>query len=473
MLHIYNSLTRREEPFTPLTPGKVRLYACGMTVYDYMHVGHARVWIVFDVVVRYLRARGYEVEYVRNITDIDDKIIKRAAERGENIAQLTTRYIDALHEDERALGLLAPNHEPRATHHIGEIVDMIRALVDRGYTYRAANGDVYYRVRRFPSYGALSGQSPDDLRAGARIEVGEAKEDPLDFVLWKAAKASEPSWPSPWGPGRPGWHIECSAMSTKCLGEHFDIHGGGMDLKFPHHENEIAQSEAATGHKFVNYWMHVGFVRVNQEKMSKSLGNFFTVREVLGKFAPEVLRYFILTSHYRSPLDYSDQQLEAAKRAMDGYYLALRGLSSSSQGAGEDYARAFHEAMEHDFNTPKAFATLSALTGEINRAKASNDAARAAGLAATLKTLGGTLGLLQQDPEEYLRWRPSTVGSASGGAAGASHPYDDAQVETLIAQRIAARKAKNYAESDRIRDELKRAGIILEDSAAGTTWRRG
>lgn len=468
MLSIYNSLTRREETFTPLQAGKVRMYVCGMTVYDYSHIGHARVMIVFDVVARYLRARGYDVTYVRNITDIDDKIIKRAAERGEDINALTARFIDAMHEDERALGVLPPDTEPRATTHIEEIVAMVQRLVQRGYAYAASNGDVYYRVRKFASYGSLSGKPIDELQVGARVEVGEAKEDPLDFVLWKTAKPGEPSWSSPWGPGRPGWHIECSAMSTACLGDHFDIHGGGMDLTFPHHENEIAQSEGATGHKFVNYWMHVGFVRVNQEKMSKSLNNFFTVRDVLTTFPPEVVRYFILNSHYRSPLDYSDENLRAAKKALDGYYLALRGVPKAAMASeGEAHVTRFHQAMEQDFNTPKAFAELAALAGDINRAKAAGQQSKASALAAALRQIGEVLGLFQADPDEHLKH----AGEVSGGTAGATG-YSDQQIEQLIARRLDARRQKNWAESDRIRDELKQAGVILEDGSQGTTWRR-
>ncbi|MEK7223575.1 MAG: cysteine--tRNA ligase, partial [Pseudomonadota bacterium] len=326
MLHIYNSLTRKKDPFTPITPGKVRLYVCGMTVYDFCHLGHARVMVVFDMVVRYLRARGFDVTYIRNITDIDDKIINRARENGEDIGALTARFIQAMNQDAAVLGVLPPDAEPRATVHMPQILDMIGKLVERGFAYQARNDDVYYHVRKFSLYGALSGKTLDELKIGARVEVGEEKDDPLDFVLWKAAKPGEPQWDSPWGAGRPGWHIECSAMSSACLGDHFDIHGGGMDLKFPHHENEIAQSEAATGGKFVNTWMHVGFVRLNEEKMSKSLGNFFTVREVLKKFDPEVVRYFILGSHYRSPLDYSDENLQGAKAALTRLYLALKDL---------------------------------------------------------------------------------------------------------------------------------------------------
>lgn len=476
MLTIRNSLTRRDEPFTPIAPPKVRMYVCGMTVYDYVHIGHARVMIVFDVVARYLRARGYDVHYVRNITDIDDKIIKRAAERGEDIRVLTDRFSAAMHEDERALGVLPPNGEPRATLHVEEIIKMIEVLARRGYAYRAANGDVYFRVRKFLSYGALSGKSIDELQVGARVEIGEAKEDPLDFVLWKAAKPGEPSWPSPWGLGRPGWHIECSAMSTACLGEHFDIHGGGMDLAFPHHENEIAQSEAATGHKFVNYWMHVGFVRVNHEKMSKSLGNFFTVRDVLQKFPPEVVRYFILASHYRSPLDYSDENLRTAKKALDGFYLALRGLAPAPASGGEQFVAGFNAAMDDDFNTPKAFAQLSALATEINRAKAGQQTKVASGLAALLRQLGGTLGLFQADADEHLKQviHPAdNPASTDVGRPAASGAYSDQEVERLVASRLQARQQRNWVESDRIRDELKGAGVILEDNANGTTWRRG
>jgi cysteinyl-tRNA synthetase len=465
MLQIYNSLTRTHETFTPIKPGKVGMYVCGMTVYDHAHVGHARVMIVFDVVARYLRSRGFDVRYVRNITDIDDKIIRRAGERGEDISGLTARVIDAMHEDERALGMLPPDEEPRATTHIAEIVAMIESLVNGGYAYRASNGDVYYRVRKFASYGALSAKSIDDLLVGARVEVGEAKEDPLDFVLWKAAKAGEPSWPSPWGPGRPGWHIECSAMSTHCLGESFDIHGGGMDLKFPHHENEIAQSEAATGHKFVNYWMHVGFVRINEEKMSKSLGNFFTVREVLAKFSPEVLRYFILASHYRSPLDYSDANLKAAKSALDGVYLALRDLDPNAAPGDAEHEARFHAAMDDDFNTPKAFAEFAGLATEINRAKSTGELARAASLARTLRDFGRVLGLFQADPETYFKGAGNTVDEESSGTSSTD-------VERLIEQRNAARKAKDFAQADRVRDQLQAAGVILEDGPGGTTWRR-
>ncbi|MBI3574567.1 MAG: cysteine--tRNA ligase [Gammaproteobacteria bacterium] len=455
MLQIYNSLTRKKEPLTPLTPGKLRMYVCGMTVYDYCHVGHARVMVVFDMVARYLRTRGYDVTYIRNITDIDDKIIKRAAENGEDINALTARFIAAMDEDAARLGLQKPDAEPRATAHMPQILKMIGTLIDRGFAYQAKNRDVYYRVRKFDGYGALSGKSVDDLRAGNRVEVDEEKDDPLDFVLWKAAKPGEPAWDSPWGSGRPGWHIECSAMSTSCLGNHFDIHGGGMDLKFPHHENEIAQSEGATGQKFVNTWMHVGFVRVDQEKMSKSLGNFFTVREVLKQYDPEVLRYFILASHYRSPLDYSDENLKAAKSALDGLYLALRGIAPGKAEEGE-HTRRFDAAMEDDFNTPAALAILFDLAHAVNKLRGDT----ATGLAAELRALGGKLGLLGRDPEQYLKG-----GTTSG--------LGETEIEVLVARRIEARKNRDWAESDRIRDELKAQGVLLEDAPGGqTVWRR-
>ncbi len=475
MLTIHNSYTRKDETFEPIHPGNVRMYVCGITVYDYLHVGHARMLIVFDMVARYLRARGYALTYVRNITDIDDKIIKRAHENGESIDALTERFIRCMHEDLAALGACKPDYEPRATQSVPGMIRMIETLIARGHAYAAANGDVYYDVSSFADYGRLSGKRLEDLRAGARVEIGEAKNDPPDFVLWKAAKPGEPSWESPWGRGRPGWHIECSVMSTDLLGTYFDIHGGGMDLQFPHHENEIAQSCGASGDRFVKYWMHNGFVRINDEKMSKSLGNFFTVREVLAKFRPEVLRYFILASHYRSPLDYSDQHLHAAGSALEGYYLALRGLAPSAPATEEEFATRFHQAIEDDFNTPKAFAQLAALVTEINRAKKAGDVSRATRLGATLRQLGEPLGLFQQNPEEYFRWQPRAVDERLGtGGAGSrsANRLSDTDVEKLIERRNAARKAKNFAESDRIRDELKDAGVILEDGPSGTTWRR-
>ena len=470
MLKIHNSLTKQKETFTPRTPGKVGMYVCGMTVYDYCHVGHARVMVVFDVVARYLRASGYDVTYVRNITDIDDKIIKRAAENNEPMSALTERFIRAMHEDGAALSVLPPDHEPRATTSIDEIVDMIRRLVERGYAYQAKNGDVYYDVSRFASYGALSGKRVEDLRAGERVAVDEAKDDPLDFVLWKRAKPGEPSWESPWGAGRPGWHIECSAMSTQCLGDHFDIHGGGMDLMFPHHENEIAQSEAATGHRFVNFWMHNGFVQINEEKMSKSLGNFFTVREVLKHYPPEVVRYFILSSHYRSPLNYSEQNLDSAKAALDRFYTALRDVPSGASTAidGGDYVTRFNAAMDDDFNTPEAIAVLFDIARELNRAKAGSRVHEAENLAALLRRLSGVLGVLQGDPGAWLKSQ-----SRSATASLHSNASSDEMINGLVAERLAARKARNWKESDRIRDELKAAGILLEDRPDGTTeWRR-
>jgi cysteinyl-tRNA synthetase len=422
-------------------------------------VGHARVLVVFDMVTRYLRARGYDVTYIRNITDIDDKIIKRANENGEPIDALTERFIRFMHEDADALGVLRPDQEPRATRHIGEIIAMIERLIARGFAYAAANGDVYYRVRRFPNYGQLSGKSLDDLQVGARVEADESKDDPLDFVLWKAAKSGEPYWDSPWGRGRPGWHIECSAMSTCCLGNHFDIHGGGLDLQFPHHENEIAQSEGATGEKFVNLWMHNGFVRVNEEKMSKSLGNFFTIREVLKLYDPEVVRYFILASHYRSPLNYSDESLEQAKSALTRLYTALKDLPAAPAPAASDSERRFNEAMDDDFNTPLALAELFNLASDINKARAS-EPAQAAALGALLRKLGGILGILQRSADDYLK-----SGAPAGGLSNEA-------IEALIQQRLAARAARNWAESDRIRDELKTQGVLLEDGKGGTTWRR-
>ena len=459
MLQIYNSLTRKKEAFTPIEPGKVRMYVCGMTVYDYCHLGHARVLVVFDLVARYLRARGYDVTYVRNVTDIDDKIIKRANENSESIDALTDRFITAMHEDADSLGVQRPDQEPRATRHIGDIVAMTAKLVERGFAYAAANGDVYYRVRKFPHYGQLSGKTLDDLQVGARVEADEAKDDPLDFVLWKAAKPGEPFWDSPWGQGRPGWHIECSAMSTCCLGNHFDIHGGGLDLQFPHHENEIAQSEGATGEKFVNLWMHNGFVRVNEEKMSKSIGNFFTIREVLKHYDPEVVRYFILASHYRSPLNYSDDSLEQAKSALARLYTALKDLPETAAPPNSDAAQRFFEAMDDDFNSPVAVSVLFDLAHELNKQRV-RDVTLAASQGALLRRLGGILGILQRRPEEFFR-----SGAPADGLSNEA-------IETLIQQRLAARAAKNWSESDRIRDELKAQGVLLEDSKGGTTWRR-
>jgi cysteinyl-tRNA synthetase len=460
MLHIYNTLTRDKQIFQPIEPGKVRMYVCGMTVYDYCHVGHARVMVVFDMVARYLRYCGYEVNYVRNITDIDDKIIQRAVANSETIHDVTARFIAAMHEDADALGVLRPDLEPRATESLHLMTSMIRTLIDKGFAYQADNGDVYYAVNAFPGYGKLSGKKLEDLQAGARVEVDEGKRDPLDFVLWKSAKADEPAWESPWGAGRPGWHIECSAMSTAHLGNHFDIHGGGMDLQFPHHENEIAQSEGCTGEPFVNVWMHNGFVRINEEKMSKSLGNFFTVREVLARYQPEVVRYFILSSHYRSPLNYSDAQLDSAKHALNRLYTALRGLPPASPLA-QDFSPRFRDIMDDDFNTPKALALFFEMANEINTLRnVQQDLDKAAQMAASLKQLGAILGLLQDDPDAF-----SQGGGDEGGLSA------DA-IEELIAARHAARQNKNFAESDRIRDLLKAQNIILEDGSNGTLWRR-
>ena len=460
MLKIYNDLTNRKEEFKPLEPGKVRMYVCGMTVYDLCHLGHARVMVVFDVVYRYLQAMGYDVTYIRNITDIDDKIINRANENGEPFSELTERYIAAMHEDAGALGVLLPDDEPKATAHIAEIIAMVQKLIDNGHAYLAENGDVYYDVKSFPGYGKLSGKSIDDLQSGARVEVGDIKRDPLDFVLWKSAKPGEPYWQSPWGDGRPGWHIECSAMSTCCLGDTFDIHGGGADLTFPHHENEIAQSEGATGKPFVNYWMHNGFVRINDEKMSKSLGNFFTVREILTRYRPEEVRYFILTSQYRSPLNYDEEHLDNARGALTRFYTALRGLAEAQPAGGESFAERYQAAMDDDFNTPEALAVLFDLAREINRVRA-EDESRAVGLGAELRRLGGILGILQDDAESYLR----------GGAAPGDGLTDDT-IETMIQQRLDARASKDWAEADRIRDQLKDQGVLLEDGPQGTTWRR-
>jgi len=481
MLKIFNTLTKQKEPFVPRQAGKVGLYVCGMTVYDYCHIGHARVMVVFDVVARYLRDSGYDLSYVRNITDIDDKIIKRAQENGEPMETLTERFIAAMHEDAAALAVLPPDQEPRATASMDAIVQMILKLVERGYAYQAGNGDVYYDVSRFEHYGDLSGKRLEDLRAGERVAVDEAKDDPLDFVLWKAAKPGEPSWESPFGPGRPGWHIECSAMSTHCLGDHFDIHGGGMDLMFPHHENEIAQSEGATGHKFVNFWMHNGFVQINEEKMSKSLGNFFTVREVLKHYSPEVVRYFILSSHYRSPLNYSADNLDSAKAALDRFYTALRDVAIGDVADvtmdDSDYVKRFRAAMDDDFNTPEAVAVLFDLARDLNRAKAENKQQDTQLLAAILRQLGSVLGILQSDPDTWHKQggikEIHDAGIGIDGVHVKKMIIGEELIEQLIRERLAARKAKNWAESDRIRDELKGQGIILEDRPDGTTdWRR-
>jgi cysteinyl-tRNA synthetase len=459
---IYNTLAREKQTFIPMQAGKVRMYVCGMTVYDYCHLGHARVMVVFDMVQRWLRAAGFDVTYVRNITDIDDKIIKRAVENGETISQLTQRFIKAMDEDAAALGVQKPDHEPRATQYVPQMLSLIEKLERNGLAYKAVDGDVNYSVRDFPGYGKLSGKSLDDLRAGERVDLNTGKRDPLDFVLWKAAKESEPDevkWDSRWGKGRPGWHIECSAMGCELLGEQFDIHGGGQDLQFPHHENEIAQSEGAHRHTFVNYWMHNGFVRVDNEKMSKSLGNFFTIREVLKKYDPEVVRFFILRAHYRSPLNYSDAHLDDAKHALTRLYTALKDVASDSSplDRNEQHAIRFAEAMNDDFNTPLALAVLFELANEVNKTKSS-------ALARQLKGLAALIGLLQRVPQEFLRSDPA------GAAQGA---YSEAMIEERIAARTEAKKSKKFDEADRIRAELLANGIILEDKPGGITeWRR-
>lgn len=461
MLQIYNTLTNSKTAFTPIEPGKVRMYVCGVTVYDYCHIGHARVMVAFDLITRYLRARGWDVTYVRNITDVDDKIIRRAAENSESVDALTERMIAAMHEDEARLFVLRPDQEPRATAHIGDIIDMVSTLIEKGYAYAAANGDVYYRVERFETYGRLTNKVLEDLRSGARVEVEEAKESPLDFVLWKAAKPGEVSWSSPWGQGRPGWHIECSAMSKCCLGKTFDIHGGGPDLPFPHHENEIAQSEAANGCTYVNYWMHAGPVRMGQEKMSKSLGNFFTIREVLKHYNPEVVRYFLSSVHYRSYIDYSEDGLREAHSALERFYQALKAVPELAQEMTlqNDYEQRFVEAMDDDFNTPRALAVLFEIASELNKAARNNDPV-APQLAAQLKQLAGMIGLLQQEPDQFLQ------GEAGEGDLSAE------EIEAFIEQRAQARKDKDFAESDRIRDLLAEKGVVLKDSRDGTSWYR-
>ena len=461
MLKIYNSLTREKQEFVPIEPGVARMYVCGMTVYDYCHLGHARVLVVFDAVRRWLKASGFDVSYVRNITDIDDKIIRRAAENGESIGELTQRFIDFMHEDSAALGVAAPDFEPRATGYVDKMIAMIGELERRGLAYQAADGDVNFAVRDFPGYGKLSGKSLDDLRAGERVEVDTAKRDPLDFVLWKRAKPGEPAWPSPWGEGRPGWHIECSAMSSDLLGKHFDIHGGGQDLQFPHHENEIAQSEGAHGCQFVNYWMHNGFVRIDEEKMSKSLGNFLTIRDLLQKYDGEVIRFFILRAHYRSPLNYADSTLDDARQGLSRLYTALRGLPPGEVADpdwNEAHAQRFRQAMDDDFNTPAACAVLFELAAEVNRGK-SPAAAR------QLRALGGVLGLLARDAEAFLQAVPAGGDEAEAGITPEA-------IEAMIVARATAKRERDFAVADRIRADLLAAGIVLEDGPQGTRWRR-
>ncbi|MDF2445609.1 MAG: cysteinyl-tRNA synthetase [Moraxellaceae bacterium] len=461
MLVIHNTESKKKEVFSPLHPGEVRMYVCGMTVYDYCHIGHARVLVSFDVVTRWLRQSGYKVTYVRNITDIDDKIIKRANENGEDFNALTERFIAAMNEDADALGVVRPDIEPKATEYVAEIIAMVERLILNGHAYPASNGDVYYSVSSFSTYGRLSKRNLEELQAGARVEIDEIKKDPLDFVLWKSAKPGEPAWESPWGPGRPGWHIECSAMSTCCLGNHFDIHGGGGDLQFPHHENEIAQSEGATGEQYVNTWMHVGFVQVNDEKMSKSLGNFFTIRDVLRHYTPEVLRYFIVASHYRSPLNYSSEALDNARASLERFYTTLAsfdlaGVDEPVNAAGFD--QRFAAAMDDDFNTPEALAVLFEIAREANRLEKAGNASEGARFAVLLKRLGGQLGLLQQDPDAFRQ--------------GGSDSVLAAEVEGIIAGIAAARAAKDYARSDELRETLKAKGVVVEFSREGIKWRK-
>jgi len=460
MLRIYNSLTNKKEEFKPIEPGKVKMYVCGMTVYDLCHLGHARVLVVFDMVTRYLRSVGYDVTYIRNITDIDDKIIKRANENNEAFDQLTERFIDAMHEDAKALKILPPDEEPKATAYMDEIIKMVSDLIERGYAYAGDNGDVYYSVNKFKTYGQLSGKKLDELRVGERVAVDTHKKEPLDFVLWKAAKPDEPYWDSPWGKGRPGWHIECSAMSTCCLGNHFDIHGGGQDLQFPHHENEIAQSEAATGDKFVNYWMHNGFVRVDDEKMSKSLDNFFTIREVLKQYRAEEVRYFILASHYRSPLNYADSLLDSAQSSLARLYTALRGIDIGDGDPDAESVDHFNAAMNEDFNTAEAIAVLFELANKINKHR-EDDTKLAMQYARTLKQLGGVLGLLQDVPDEFLK-----------SSAGAQSADDGGDIDALVQERIQAKMDKNWVRADEIRDQLTAIGVELEDKGMETIWRR-
>lgn len=456
MLQIYNSLTQKKEPFEPLVPGHVSLYVCGNTVYDDCHIGHARVFVGFDVIVRFLRGTGWKVKYVRNITDIDDKIIARANENKESIGDLTARFIQRMAEDTKALNVLPPDEEPRATEYMSQMLSMIKTLEDKGYAYAGAKGDVYYHVEKYAPYGELAHKNLDQLQSGARVSVVDDKKSPLDFVLWKNAKPNEPNWDSPWGIGRPGWHIECSAMSTNCLGHTFDIHGGGADLAFPHHENERAQSEAATGKKFVNTWMHIGFIQVNKEKMSKSLNNFFTIRDVIAKYDPEVVRYFLTASHYRSPVNYSEDQLEQAKNSLERLYTAIRGLKLQKQAVTQDvYYQRFVEAMHDDFNTPIAFSVLFDLVHAINLAR-EKDEASVIPLANTLLYLTNMIGLLERSPEEYFQGKSD----------------DASAIDQLIKERNEARASKNWARGDEIRKQLTEMGIVLEDSAQGTIWKK-
>lgn len=457
MLQIFNSLSRSKEPFKPLNEGKVGIYVCGMTVYDYCHIGHARVLVVFDIVTRFLRANGYDVNYVRNITDVDDKIIKRANEAGIAIDELTKQFIDAMHEDAAALHILPPTSEPRATEYIKQMIALIETLVEKDMAYVAENGDVCYAVAKFDNYGALAHKDIEGLRAGERVQIQQDKRDPLDFVLWKSVKPDEPSWPSPWGAGRPGWHIECSAMSLDCLGEEFDLHGGGFDLQFPHHENEIAQSCAATGKKFAKGWMHVGFVNVDNEKMSKSLNNFFTIREVLKKYEPEVIRYFMIASHYRSQVNYSEDTLKNARGALERMYLALRDVEVRDAPSEHPLRARFLSAMNDDFNTPEALAAMFDCARELNTVKM-DGSSKAGELAGLLLEMAGILGILQDSPENFLR--------------GAVSDSDVVQIESLIKERDQARADKNWARADELRDQLSAMGVTIEDASGKTSWRR-
>ena len=473
MLQIHNSLSGRKEEFRPIHPGRVGLYVCGVTVYDHIHVGHARCYVAFDVIQRWLRYRGFDVNYVRNITDIDDKIIRRAAENGEPVEALTARFIQAMREDFAALAIEPPTHEPRATAHLPGIIAMIERLIARGYAYVSAHGDVLYAVAKYPEYGRLSGERLADQRAGARVEVDGSKREPEDFVLWKAAKPNEPSWPSPWGQGRPGWHIECSAMAMSLLGTHFDLHGGGMDLKFPHHENEIAQSCAANDSAFVNIWIHNGFVNIDHEKMSKSLGNFFSVRGLLPHLRhPEVLRTFLLSSHYRGPIQYSAVQLEQADAALTRLYTSLRGQEAASRAARSEHSERFEAALDDDFNTPEAFAVLQGIARELNAARAQGQHALAASLAFELPRLAAVLGLLSVAPEQWFKLSsPTPLSSDSAGTSPGE--LDERQIQELIAARLAARLARDFAAADRIRQQLAAAGVVLEDQPGGRTlWKR-
>ncbi|GAB1438658.1 cysteine--tRNA ligase [Providencia sp.] len=461
MLQIFNTLSRQKEEFKPIHAGKIGMYVCGITIYDLCHIGHGRTFVAFDAISRYLRYLGYDLNYVRNVTDIDDKIIKRAAENNESVEDLTTRMLAEMHKDFDALNILRPDSEPRATRHIGEIIELTQSLVERGHAYVADNGDVMFEVKTDPNYGLLSRQDLEQLQAGARVEVADVKRNPMDFVLWKMSKEGEPSWESPWGLGRPGWHIECSAMNSKTLGNHFDIHGGGSDLMFPHHENEIAQSTCAHDGPYVNYWMHSGMVMVDREKMSKSLNNFFTIRDVLEYYDAETIRYFLLSGHYRSQLNYTEENLKQARSALERMYTALRGTDKSvAPAGGEEFKARFIEAMNDDFNTPEAYSVLFDMVREVNRLK-SEDMSAASSMAAQLRELAGVLGLLEQDPEAFLK-----------GGAQAEDDAEVTKIEALIKQRNDARQSKDWALADQARDALTAMGIVLEDSSAGTTWRR-